>query len=99
LEGLEQVLHRLSRTALNLPQLAWVDFSPVVATLGGDAASDPRIGLLFRRLDPSPAPTAQRGNRHEEPEGRLREDRQVSGLCPKVRGKIQMKVLADDKPQ
>ncbi|MGC9498611.1 GNAT family N-acetyltransferase [Streptomyces sp. WG7] len=49
LEGLEQVLHRLSRMAVDLPQLAEADFNPVLATPGGITVLDTRIRLLPRR--------------------------------------------------
>ncbi|BET46015.1 bifunctional GNAT family N-acetyltransferase/acetate--CoA ligase family protein [Kitasatospora aureofaciens] len=49
LEGLEQVLHRLSRMAVDLPQLAEADFNPVLATPGGITVLDARIRLLPRR--------------------------------------------------
>ncbi|MFF5340144.1 GNAT family N-acetyltransferase [Streptomyces althioticus] len=49
LEGLEQVLHRLSRMAMDLPQLAEADFNPVLATPGGVTVLDARIRLLPRR--------------------------------------------------
>ncbi|MGK9462091.1 bifunctional acetate--CoA ligase family protein/GNAT family N-acetyltransferase [Streptomyces sp. G6] len=49
LEGLEQVLHRLSRMAVDLPQLAEADFNPVLATPGEVTVLDARIRLLPRR--------------------------------------------------
>ncbi|MFA3872608.1 GNAT family N-acetyltransferase [Streptomyces sp. MMCC 100] len=49
LEGLEQVLHRLSCMATDLPQLAEADFNPVLATPGGVTVLDARIRLLPRR--------------------------------------------------
>ncbi|MFF4469705.1 GNAT family N-acetyltransferase [Streptomyces sp. NPDC001599] len=49
LEGLEQVLHRLSRMAVDLPQLAEADCNPVLATPGGITVLDARIRLLPRR--------------------------------------------------
>ncbi|NEB19548.1 GNAT family N-acetyltransferase [Streptomyces coelicoflavus] len=49
LKGLEQVLHRLSRMAVDLPQLAEADFNPVLATPGGITVLDARIRLLPRR--------------------------------------------------
>ncbi|WP_031104728.1 GNAT family N-acetyltransferase [Streptomyces sp. NRRL S-146] len=49
LEGVEQVLHRLSRMAMDLPQLAEADFNPVLATPGGVTVLDARIRLLPRR--------------------------------------------------
>ncbi|MGW6058092.1 bifunctional acetate--CoA ligase family protein/GNAT family N-acetyltransferase [Streptomyces sp. NPDC055189] len=48
LEGLEQLLHRLSRMACDLPQLAEADFNPVLARPGGTTALDVRIRLLPR---------------------------------------------------
>ncbi|MFJ2766770.1 GNAT family N-acetyltransferase [Streptomyces sp. NPDC087300] len=48
LEGLEQLLHRLSRMASDLPQLAEADFNPVLAWSGGVTALDVRIRLLPR---------------------------------------------------
>ncbi|MGW5861542.1 bifunctional acetate--CoA ligase family protein/GNAT family N-acetyltransferase [Streptomyces sp. NPDC055239] len=48
LEGLEQLLHRLSRMACDLPQLAEADFNPVLAWPGGTTALDVRIRLLPR---------------------------------------------------
>lgn len=49
LEGLEQVLHRLSRMATDLPQLAEADFNPVLATPGEVTVLDARMRLLPRR--------------------------------------------------
>ena len=49
LEGLEQVLLRLSRMAEDLPQLAEADFNPVLATPGQVTVLDARIRLLPRR--------------------------------------------------
>ncbi|MET7597739.1 GNAT family N-acetyltransferase [Streptomyces sp. NPDC005481] len=49
LEGLEQVLLRLSRMAGDLPQLAEADFNPVLATPGQVTVLDARIRLLPRR--------------------------------------------------
>ncbi|MCD7442333.1 GNAT family N-acetyltransferase [Streptomyces lincolnensis] len=49
LAGLEQVLHRLSRMARDLPQLAEADFNPVLATPGGVTVLDARVRLLPRR--------------------------------------------------
>ncbi|MCP9989630.1 universal stress protein [Streptomyces albogriseolus] len=46
LEGLERVLHRLSRMAVDLPQLAEALFNPVPATPGGVTVLDARIRLL-----------------------------------------------------
>ncbi|MFI8872340.1 bifunctional acetate--CoA ligase family protein/GNAT family N-acetyltransferase [Streptomyces sp. NPDC055243] len=48
IEGLEQLLHRLSRMAGDLPQLAEADFNPVLAWPGGSTALDVRIRLLPR---------------------------------------------------
>ncbi|GGV65848.1 acyl-CoA synthetase [Streptomyces longisporoflavus] len=48
LEGLEQLLHRLSRMAGDLPQLAEADFNPVLARPGGVTALDARVRLLPR---------------------------------------------------
>ncbi|MFH8491247.1 bifunctional acetate--CoA ligase family protein/GNAT family N-acetyltransferase [Streptomyces longisporoflavus] len=48
LEGLEQLLHRLSRMACDLPQLAEADFNPVLARPGGVTALDVRVRLLPR---------------------------------------------------
>ncbi|WP_155056033.1 bifunctional acetate--CoA ligase family protein/GNAT family N-acetyltransferase [Streptomyces blattellae] len=49
LEGLEQLLLRLSRMASDLPQLAEADFNPVLATPGGVTVLDARVRLLPRR--------------------------------------------------
>ncbi|MFD7708313.1 GNAT family N-acetyltransferase [Streptomyces sp. NPDC059786] len=49
LEGLEQVLLRLSRMASDLPQLAEADFNPVLATPGEIRVLDARVRLLPRR--------------------------------------------------
>jgi acyl-CoA synthetase (NDP forming)/GNAT superfamily N-acetyltransferase len=49
LEGLEQLLLRLSRMASDLPQLAEADFNPVLATPGSVSALDVRVRLLPRR--------------------------------------------------
>ncbi|WP_328437182.1 GNAT family N-acetyltransferase [Streptomyces sp. NBC_00444] len=49
LEGLEQLLLRLSRMASDLPQLAEADFNPVLATPGGISVLDARVRLLPRR--------------------------------------------------
>ncbi|MFF4656056.1 GNAT family N-acetyltransferase [Streptomyces sp. NPDC001381] len=46
---LEQLLLRLSRMAADLPQLAEVDFNPVLATPGGVTVLDARLRLLPRR--------------------------------------------------
>ncbi|MEU4659672.1 acetate--CoA ligase family protein [Streptomyces sp. NPDC023723] len=46
LDGLEQALHRLSRMAMDLPQLAEADFNPVLAAPGGVTVLDARISLL-----------------------------------------------------
>jgi acyl-CoA synthetase (NDP forming)/ribosomal protein S18 acetylase RimI-like enzyme len=48
LPGLEQVLHRTSRMATDLPQLAEADFNPVLARPGGVTVLDARIRLLPR---------------------------------------------------
>jgi acyl-CoA synthetase (NDP forming)/ribosomal protein S18 acetylase RimI-like enzyme len=48
LPGLEQVLHRASRLATDLPQLAEADFNPVLARPGGVTVLDARIRLLPR---------------------------------------------------
>ncbi|MEU6820953.1 GNAT family N-acetyltransferase [Streptomyces atriruber] len=48
LEELEQLLHRLSRMACDLPQLAEADLNPVLAWPGGVSALDVRIRLLPR---------------------------------------------------
>ncbi len=53
LDGLEQLLHRLSRMAEDLPQLAEADFNPVLATSGGLTVLDARARLLpCRPQDP-----------------------------------------------
>ncbi|MFD5515450.1 GNAT family N-acetyltransferase [Streptomyces sp. NPDC127066] len=49
LEGLEQLLQRLSRMAADLPQLAEADLNPVLATPGGITVLDARVRLLPRR--------------------------------------------------
>ncbi|MFI1921089.1 GNAT family N-acetyltransferase [Streptomyces sp. NPDC020377] len=49
LEELEQLLRRLSRMASDLPQLAEVDFNPVLAAPGGVSVLDARVRLLPRR--------------------------------------------------
>ncbi|MER5942033.1 GNAT family N-acetyltransferase [Streptomyces sp. NPDC001928] len=49
LEGLEDLLLRLSRLAADLPQLAEADFNPVLATPGQVTVLDARIRLLPRR--------------------------------------------------
>ncbi|GAA4073676.1 GNAT family N-acetyltransferase [Streptomyces shaanxiensis] len=49
LEGLEQLLLRLSRMAADLPQLAEADFNPVLAAPGQVTVLDARIRLLPRR--------------------------------------------------
>ncbi|MFF8670057.1 GNAT family N-acetyltransferase [Streptomyces sp. NPDC015242] len=49
LEGLEQVLLRLSRMASDLPQLAEADFNPVLATPTGVSVLDARIRLVPSR--------------------------------------------------
>ncbi|MFD4511161.1 GNAT family N-acetyltransferase [Streptomyces sp. NPDC058457] len=49
LEGLEQLLQRLSRMAADLPQLAEADFNPVLATPDGVTVLDARVRLLPRR--------------------------------------------------
>jgi len=49
LEGLEQLLLRLSRMASDLPQLAEADFNPVLATPSGVRVLDARVRLLPRR--------------------------------------------------
>ncbi|SDG75722.1 bifunctional acetate--CoA ligase family protein/GNAT family N-acetyltransferase [Streptomyces griseoaurantiacus] len=48
LRALEQVLHRASRMATDLPQLAEADFNPVLARPGGVTVLDARIRLLPR---------------------------------------------------
>ncbi|MGC9501573.1 GNAT family N-acetyltransferase [Streptomyces sp. WG7] len=53
LDGLEQLLHRLSRMSEDLPQLADADFNPVLATSGGLTVLDVRARLLpCRPQDP-----------------------------------------------
>ncbi|MGV9589856.1 bifunctional acetate--CoA ligase family protein/GNAT family N-acetyltransferase [Streptomyces tendae] len=53
LDGLEQLLHRLSRMAEDLPQLAEADFNPVLAISGGLTVLDVRARLLpCRPQDP-----------------------------------------------
>ncbi|MFF8843389.1 GNAT family N-acetyltransferase [Streptomyces sp. NPDC015127] len=49
LEGIEQLLLRLSRMAADLPQLAEADFNPVNATPSGVAVVDARVRLSPRR--------------------------------------------------
>ncbi|MFI8992576.1 GNAT family N-acetyltransferase [Streptomyces sp. NPDC053542] len=49
LEGLEQLLLRLSRMACDLPQLAEADLNPVVARPDGVTALDVRVRLVPRR--------------------------------------------------
>ncbi len=49
LDGLEQLLHRLSRMACDLPQLAEADLNPVLAGPHGVTALDVRIRLLPRQ--------------------------------------------------
>ncbi|MGW2936998.1 bifunctional acetate--CoA ligase family protein/GNAT family N-acetyltransferase [Streptomyces sp. NPDC001156] len=49
LEGLEQLLLRISRMASDLPQLAEADFNPVLATSDGVTVLDARVRLLPRR--------------------------------------------------
>ncbi|MFJ5260083.1 GNAT family N-acetyltransferase [Streptomyces sp. NPDC088387] len=49
LEALEQLLLRLSRMAVDLPQLAEADFNPVLAAPGQVTVLDARIRLLPRR--------------------------------------------------
>ncbi|MEU1473956.1 GNAT family N-acetyltransferase [Streptomyces sp. NPDC005760] len=49
LEGLEQLLLRLSRMASDLPQLADADFNPVLAAPGGVSVLDARVRLLPNR--------------------------------------------------
>ncbi|WP_267714379.1 bifunctional GNAT family N-acetyltransferase/acetate--CoA ligase family protein [Streptomyces sp. CoH17] len=46
LDGLEQLLHRLSGMAENVPQLAEADLNPVLATPGGLTVLDARLRLL-----------------------------------------------------
>ncbi|MEV5983238.1 GNAT family N-acetyltransferase [Streptomyces sp. NPDC052114] len=48
LEGIEQLLHRLSRMACDLPQLTEADLNPVLAWPGGVTALDVRVRLLPR---------------------------------------------------
>ncbi|MEV8558842.1 GNAT family N-acetyltransferase [Streptomyces sp. NPDC051917] len=48
LEGLEQLLLRLSRMAADLPQLAEVDFNPVLATTADVSVLDARVRLVPR---------------------------------------------------
>ncbi|MFD9637298.1 acetate--CoA ligase family protein, partial [Streptomyces violascens] len=48
LDGLEQLLLRLSRMACDLPQLAEADFNPVLATPGAITTIDVRVRLLPR---------------------------------------------------
>ncbi|WP_445519802.1 bifunctional acetate--CoA ligase family protein/GNAT family N-acetyltransferase [Streptomyces sp. NEAU-174] len=48
LEGLEQLLSRLSRMAADLPQLAEVDFNPVLATTADVSVLDARVRLVPR---------------------------------------------------
>ncbi|MFI6645437.1 GNAT family N-acetyltransferase [Streptomyces sp. NPDC050504] len=48
LEGLEQLLHRLSLMATDLPQLAEADLNPVIARPGGITPVDVRIRLTPR---------------------------------------------------
>ncbi|MFE1293976.1 GNAT family N-acetyltransferase [Streptomyces sp. NPDC058731] len=48
LEGLEQLLLRLSRMAADLPQLAEVDFNPVLATTADVCVLDARVRLVPR---------------------------------------------------
>ncbi|MFI2206513.1 GNAT family N-acetyltransferase [Streptomyces sp. NPDC020192] len=48
LEGLEQLLLRLSRMAADLPQLAEVDFNPVLATTADASVLDARVRLVPR---------------------------------------------------
>ncbi|MFJ9007805.1 GNAT family N-acetyltransferase [Streptomyces canus] len=49
LQGLEQLLHRLSRMASDLPELTEADFNPVLATPGAVTVLDARVRLLPRR--------------------------------------------------
>jgi acyl-CoA synthetase (NDP forming)/GNAT superfamily N-acetyltransferase len=49
LEGLEQLLLRVSRMASDLPQLAEADFNPVLAAPSGVTVLDARVRLLPRR--------------------------------------------------
>lgn len=48
LEILEQLLHRLSRLACDLPQLAEADLNPVLAGRHGVSALDVRVRLMPR---------------------------------------------------
>ncbi|MGW7821591.1 bifunctional acetate--CoA ligase family protein/GNAT family N-acetyltransferase [Streptomyces puniciscabiei] len=48
LEGLEQLLLRLSRMAADLPQLAEVDFNPLLATTADVSVLDARVRLVPR---------------------------------------------------
>ncbi|MGW6316496.1 bifunctional acetate--CoA ligase family protein/GNAT family N-acetyltransferase [Streptomyces sp. NPDC055099] len=50
LETLEQILLRLSRMAVDLPQLAEADFNPVIAAPERVTVLDARVRLLPRRL-------------------------------------------------
>ncbi|MGK3941512.1 GNAT family N-acetyltransferase [Streptomyces caeruleatus] len=53
LAALEQLLHRLSRMASDLPQLAEADFNPVLAAPSGVSVLDARVRLLpCRPQDP-----------------------------------------------
>ncbi|MGW3498035.1 bifunctional acetate--CoA ligase family protein/GNAT family N-acetyltransferase [Streptomyces sp. NPDC001020] len=49
LEGLDQLLLRVSRMASDLPQLAEADFNPVLAAQDGVTVLDARVRLLPRR--------------------------------------------------
>nr|WTC07212.1 GNAT family N-acetyltransferase [Streptomyces anthocyanicus] len=49
IDALEQLLHRLSWMAENVPQLAEADLNPVLATSGGLSVLDARVRLLPRR--------------------------------------------------
>lgn len=49
LGALEQLLHRLSRMATDLPQLAEADLNPVLAGPHGVTAVDARVRLVSRR--------------------------------------------------
>ncbi|MER6283149.1 bifunctional acetate--CoA ligase family protein/GNAT family N-acetyltransferase [Streptomyces sviceus] len=49
LQGLEQLLHRLSRMASDLPELAEADFNPVLATPDTVTVLDARVRLLPSR--------------------------------------------------
>ncbi|MBC9713887.1 GNAT family N-acetyltransferase [Streptomyces sp. TRM66268-LWL] len=51
LEGLEQLLHRVSCMASDLPQLAEADFNPVLAWPGGVTAVDVRVRLRPRQAE------------------------------------------------